>query len=338
MLVVDRSGSMTKSATGTGLDCTQDGTGGTEYDVRSPYSCKWNDLKNALADAENGFLVKNAHLARFGLLSFPAETGTCASGAIAVPIGENIQAIRDHLLNRLIPRGGTPTAASIKEAIKDPALHNPERDRRRFVMLLTDGLPNCNESLQSLCAQCREQSESCSQEQGCRPTDPPLDTCGKIPFDGASCLDEEGLVQAIAELNSQGVVTFVIGFGTETAQGNASRVLNRAAQAGGHPRIGAKTEYFQADNVEELSSFLEEILQSFPCTFSLAVPPQNSQLLTVSMEDLRNADEEVLNPEQDWVFTSPSREAIRIQGQRCTEIQNAPSDRYIIRFRYAQSL
>ncbi|MGC4114023.1 MAG: hypothetical protein QM765_05065 [Myxococcales bacterium] len=330
MLVVDKSGSMTQSVTGTGLACTIDGTVGATYDPRSTNPCKWNDLIAVFADPTTGFLTTSQGLGRFGLAAFPSSTGQCDTGSVLVPIGDDAQPIRDQLLNRLTPGGGTPSAASLLEAGKDSALVSAEPNRKRFAMLLTDGLPNCNSANAAKCAQCRADALSCSAVDGCRPTEVP-GTCLRTPFDGASCLDEDALVTAVSQLSAKGIGTFVIGFGKDTSGGDASRVLTRAAVAGGYPRQGAAEQYYQANSVDELKTFLEEILKKFPCTFELPNPVSDKMLVQVSISDSSSDTTTDLVQNTDWQFPSATALGeIQILGDWCTTIQGADPNRYAI--------
>jgi hypothetical protein len=342
MLVVDKSGSMTGAVTGTGMHCTADGTSGSYYDPRSTNPCKWNDLRDAFADPENGVLVRNQGTARFGLLAFPGAGSECAEGGIVVPIGDDVQPVRDQLLNQLSPGGGTPTAAALRAAGSDPALSSSEPNRKRFVMLLTDGLPNCNGANAALCSACRSNSAACSSEGGCQPTEPPFGSCSAQPFDGAACLDESGLVDAVAELNAKGIVTLVIGFGKDTASGNATRVLNRAAIAGGHPREGASESYYQANSVEELREFLEELVADFPCTYKLDPVPSEASLVSVNLHDSKasriDQRDRLLEWGTDWEFTSNALEAVRLIGSACDIVRNAEYGRYEVQIIQADPL
>jgi hypothetical protein len=340
MLVVDKSGSMTQSVTGSGPACTVDGKAASRYDPTSTNPCKWNGLKDALTDPVDGFLVQNEGVARFGLLAFPGDDAGCSPGRIVVPIGAGIAPIRNALLSDLLPDGGTPTTAALLEAAKDPGLASAEPNRKCFVMLLTDGLPNCNDSNAGLCAQCRSNAASCSSQSGCRPTEPPYDQCEPKPFDGAACLDEENLIGAIQELRAKGIVTLVIGFGRATASGNASRVLNRAAIEGGHPRQGATESYYQANTVEELKGFLQELLQEFPCEIKLEPKPTAANLVTVNVRDTKASTgaDNILKLGRDWEFTSEDLGGIRLLGSWCSFVQNAEFGRYELQVIYADPL
>jgi hypothetical protein len=330
MLVVDRSGSMVDSVSGTGPACTLDGSREADYDPLSPNPCKWNDLKNVFTDPTDGFLVQSQNIARFGLLALGAPSGLCAPGTILVPIGDDVQPIQEQIAHVLTPGGGTPTSSSLLNAANDPGLTTVERDRQHFIMLLTDGLPNCNPANKALCIQCRADPSSCSAPNGCRPTDPPFDTCPVTPFDGSACLDEDNLVNAIQQIRSSGIITFVIGFGQATTGPDANRVLNRAAEAGGHPRSGGGVEYYQANSVDELRQFLEEIVKPVPCSYTIDPQPSPGSIVSVTLHDSAGSGADIeLIEGNDWSFTS-GNDGVQLSSHWCDIVQNAPSGRYVV--------
>jgi hypothetical protein len=109
------------------------------------------------------FLTNSGTTARMGLTTYPASEGTTAtqcnaSSAVKIPIPQvddtdtaSLQnaatQIADEILDRPIngaggPSGGTPTSESLKFVGTQPDLTTA--DRADFILLLTDGLPNCN--------------------------------------------------------------------------------------------------------------------------------------------------------------------------------------------------
>lgn len=332
MLAVDTSGSMTASMAGTGMHCTLDGTIGSDYDARSQNPCKWNDLKEALA-GDGGFLAQSEGLARFGLIAFPgADVGnSCAPGRVVVPIGDSVDPVRSAILNDLSPSGGTPTADALRTAAREPLLFTEEAGRSRFVILLTDGLPNCNPELAPRCEMCRADPLACQDEQlGCRPTDAPFDSCQPTPFDGAPCVDDARLIEAVTELRALGVYTLVIGFGSETADERQRDILNRASEAGGKPRQGASDSYYQASSVGELHGILEELLAEFPCTFALLPAPGDDAEIAVILRDNDKSSDRPLARGADWSI-SESRSSLSIVGEACALIQRSEVGRYEVR-------
>ena len=177
----------------------------------------------------------------------------------ASQINDTIQNLDSGGLN---VEGGTPTAASLNKLADNPILLDPARDN--FVLLLTDGLPNCNENQNPATCKCLESAD-------------PNKPC-QLPF---NCLDDTTTVQAIANLNSRGIRTIVVGFGLNTNDSLARDTLNAMAQAGSFPRkcsAGQQCDaFYQAANAADLATALIEIQNSLqnqkPCEFPLSASP-----------------------------------------------------------------
>lgn len=341
MLVVDKSGSMLDAASGTGK-CV-DGNG--EYD-RSDSSkpCKWNDLLAAFTHPTSGFLPQSKKLARFGLTVFPSAAGGCEAGNVVVPFAsggdadpgvDNAEAVAARLRD-VVPQGGTPLAVTLLNVAQAEKLKTPEPGRKRFVMLLTDGQPNCNKANAQRCKDCVDLASCQRVPDGCWPTWGAEEVCDQYSeFVGAACLDDLHTVEAVAELRRQGVETFVIGFGLETAEGTkAADILNRAAVEGGHPRADEKVKYFQAGTRKELEGILDQIGQALQaCEFALPAQPVSDKVLQVVLLDAEAKTETELVQGTDWVF-GDSLTAIRLLGERCSMLQSAEPNRYALQFRF----
>lgn len=115
LLVVDKSGSMNEG--------TPSGPS------------KWVAMRSALTNVVTTF----AQL-RFGMMMFPRDN-ECGAGTIDVAIGDNTGGTIVTVLGRTNAGGRTPTAASLQAAMREPALRDPMRSS--FVVLATDGMPNC---------------------------------------------------------------------------------------------------------------------------------------------------------------------------------------------------
>ncbi len=324
MLVVDKSGSMMEQASGSGGGC---------YDSFGAYtqtgSCKWNDLKNAFA-APGAFLDQMKDKAVFGLAAFPSvnnlSTG-CEIGEILVQPGAGnvVQIINQ--LKAISPEGGTPSAATLAKIGADPAF-KATGSERRFVMLLTDGLPNCNGSLS--CSTCQK--------------DPGVSACSD-PKNG--CVDGDQLVNAVTNLKKAGIDTFVIGFGADTAGGIAGTILSRAAQAGGQARAGTPS-YYQAGNAAELQAVLDKIKGNLQtCTWDLQPAPQSPNAVQIVLRTVASGDTQELKKGTDWTFASESACfptsgtarscVVQASAELCGKLQSAQPNTYELDFSYASS-
>jgi hypothetical protein len=143
-------------------------------------------------------------------------------------------------------------------------------------------------------------------------------------------------VAAIEELKANGVETFVIGFGSATAEGEAARVLNAAAEAGGRPRANSEVLYYQADDGDELRAVLAEISQVVQrCLFSLDPPPSSKSMLQVVLHDKVTGEDDPFEPETEWKFVDETkRDAVELLPEACEELQQADPKTKELRFYY----
>lgn len=282
MLAVDRSGSM-----------------GGQIDAACTGACatRMSDLKQAVAT----FATLADDRVRLGLTTFPKDPTASMSGAeascqpatdVRVPLpgaarADDAQASQANrtaamqvnaAVQALQPAGGTPTGATLAFLSTLPELKASDF-RNDFVLLLTDGLPNCNANnpndfVQSA-AQCR-----CQTGGG---------DCSSLDTRRRGCLDADATVAQVEVLNRAGVKTIVVGFGADTNQADAREVLERLARAGGVARsctmdaeCGAGDRCaaglcgrfsFQASNRAELEQVLTTVLTGLtPATCTRPLP------------------------------------------------------------------
>lgn len=347
MLLVDTSGSMTFPVDASDPDCTVRvdgepvicGLDGATACNTAVCPTRWSELQAAMP----GFLAESGTEARLGLTTFPdtrGEQGVLAACRPAssstvladVPRAEDDATLLAHAngINALLqgipnagagqPTGGTPTSQSLRFVGDLPAFESTER--QHFVVLLTDGVPNCNAEnvWQGGDAQCRCTTVGCS---------------GLLSRRG--CLDQDASVQAVKDLAAKGIQTIVVGFGAETAQGDGPQVLNAMAREGGMARscLPGQTScgpadaceattrlcqhaYYQAGNQAELANILRQIrariLYPDPCLVRL-VPsqlPSDPRLVVAYVEG-----ERLTAGDDTWVLED---EGVRFQGATCERI------------------
>ena len=226
LLVVDASSSM---ITPLGFDFT---------------TTKWSVMDAALESLVNEYQAR----IRFGLMTFPGS-GECGPGAIRSSIAERNAADVIRQLDTHAPSftsGATPTHLSIDEARSYYGGIEPN-PIGRYVLLATDGLPNCG-----------------------------------LPRDeeGNTLPTVDETVTAITNLRSDGIDTFVLGFGSFIAGDGAA--LTRMAEAGG------TTRYYPASSPATLSSALESIAAEIippSCTLELGTA-RDPALLRVELDGM----------------------------------------------------
>lgn len=222
LFVIDRSGSM--------ADRTPSGV------------TRWEAMTSALAQV----LPSVDRELWTGLVLYP-NAGSLSATACASPTqlslspralnAANIMStLRDASLG-----GGTPTWDALRVASNYYSANPPQGPLRgRYVVLTTDGGPNCNAALDA-------RTCVCTNGRGC------FGTRGNL-----SCLDEARTVSLLADLAARDVPTFVIGTGSDVG------VMNSLAVAGGRARplaLGG-TRYYRAEDANDFTTNFRAITTS----------------------------------------------------------------------------
>jgi hypothetical protein len=257
MLVVDKSGSM---------DDVPEGDSAK----------KWATLREALDIALNNV----AGEVNFGMILYPYSattpiplmncTNCCevadGNAAVNVPIEPGPASIPKILeaIDDTSPGGGTPTAAALARAYEyfsSPA--GMALKGERYVLLATDGGPNCNPN--NSC-----DAEHCTANMDRRMFEANLcDSVGP-----AFCLDDQSVRDQLEQLLSIGVPTFVVGIpGTE----QYAQYLDDFAVAGGVPLDGSPRYYAVTGGsgaqalADTLTSITTQLVRS--CDIDMGKPP-----------------------------------------------------------------
>lgn len=183
-------------------------------------------------------------------------------------------------LGRIDAAGGTPTAATLQALASVLAT----RPGRTYVVLATDGGPNCDGSATCTAATCTDNIEAA---QGCPPGGPP-NCCTNPNYGGAlACLDSQPTTDAVAALARAGVPVYVIGLPTVPGQPEVQAyadLLDRLAQAGGTAR-GGEPQYYAVSTTDAaaLRSALASIAAKITgtCTLTLDKTPADPGLVNV---------------------------------------------------------
>ncbi len=231
-----------------------------------------------------------------------------------------------------------------------PELKDANDPRDSFVLLLTDGLPNCNDALRPLACNASKAVQIAAE---CKPTSPAAgwapDYCNGDARKLNQCLDRNGVIETVKALRANDIRTIVVGFGADTAGGDAAEILNAAALAGGFTRqcvngtnaecgtgntcdVAKKVcsvQFFQASSANELSDALARIYDGIvvgdPCKYPLDAQPSDPKLLAV----LVNGENKIPGP-QTWVYNAG---AIQFQGELCTLVKTPQKEQLKIELR-----
>lgn len=313
MLLVDNSGSMLLPTDSTNGACPAGC--GTSSANQCPPTCptRVSELKSAMAT----FLQSSGTIARLGVTVFPTDN-LCKPASnidVGLPTPSANDDGTDSVLNgnatqvnqriqALTPLGGTPTGASLEFLGTYGGINDTNDFRDDFVLLLTDGLPNCNDANPNALCTCQTAGNCTAQQTStCSCT---TSTC-MTALCAKGCLDQDGAVAAVRALKLKGIRTIVVGFGADLANGAGPTVLNAMAREGGFAREcpnGTDAEcgsnntcnttskvcssaFFQAANGTELAAALRKISESFqgdPCEFTLSAKPSDPRYLSVVID------------------------------------------------------
>jgi len=312
LLVIDKSTSMSDTPAGFTTD-------------------KWTALKTALAQALDP--VKGG--IAFGLELYPMSSDpknpilpTCKANCCdmqtgSVDIGVTLGTITlPKILETLAattPAGGTPTAVALNNAL-GYFTAGPGKDLpgEKYVLLATDGAPNCNGTAPCDAAHCTLNiDKNCPGATGTN--------CCDNPGMQTACVDDAATIGQIDALKAAGVSTFVIGIpGTELY----ATFLDAFAEAGGVPMTSvvdgaAGTKYFAVSasgGVAALTDVFKSIttLLVKSCDLQLATEPPRVDLLNVKVNGQFVAQAGPDGWDVDQTTTPPT---IRIKGATCADIQ-----------------
>jgi len=269
LVVLDRSGSM---------DSTPDG-----FSVN-----KWDAIRQALG----GALQTSQDRLTVGLEVYPHDPNqeipldcdpeVCCttpddfSDALVVSLAPGDDAVPDIVstLDAMGPGGGTPTAAALSLAFDyfDSA-EGRALEGERFVLLATDGGPNCDAS--NMC-----DAETCTANiDNNLPFT--VNQCSPSASGPSFCLDADNTIAAAEALAAAGINTIVVGIPGSEAYAD---VLDAVAIAGGAPNPAGDDDYY-AVTAEGGVMGLEDTLQDITtelirsCDLQLeSTPPDPTQV------------------------------------------------------------
>ncbi len=278
---------------------------------------KYQNARAALA----GVLRAVGHRVNYGVAVFPGlqrVTG-CEPGEQIVKIspGDPASFARDgrtgpklaDLLERLQIAdvdGGTPVSATLTAL-------TPELTQlagTTYVVLVTDGAPNCNEEVQCSSASCipnieglSKNGQACSGAVNCCAPSP------SAPDANLGCVDDAASVEAVLALADAGIATYVVGMpGSELY----ADLLDALAVAGGTAR-DAPFKYYSVEDMAALELSLREIAASvaISCEIALDYEPEDESLVNVYFDEALVA----YNEADGWAWTAEG--GVSIRGSAC---------------------
>jgi hypothetical protein len=333
----------------------------------------------ALKAAMDMFLTQAGASAHLGMLPFPNTVDTddntlCTAGDlahIAVPLDQGDEddarlagaaMTVKAAIDALKAGGGTPTALTMRSLGGYQPLLSTERDN--FAVLLTDGVPNCNDANAAVASTC-----ACTMSTTCAPPSPNTQCATTLPGPGGrtlnQCLDDQGSADEIARLKAKNIRTIVIGFGTDVGNACGGATMTKMATAGGftrpcqtnadcnlgdtcnsggvdpcgRPASTCGQSFFQAGNAAELGRVLQAIKDSVTCPPCLQVlspgDHPDPSMLAVSVDGTH------VDPGPDtWQYRdSATAPSIEFVGAMCAKLMmSTVKDPVHVEIRSAQPL
>jgi len=293
MFIIDRSGSMSSGLSG-------DPSG------RS----KWQILRDGLTPMVQSLAGKMTVGAKF----YPeAHDGRFRDPSVAcrvdVSVDREPSRSTDFLetFDATSPAGGTPTADAIRTTM-DYFAKNEDRSRSRFLIIATDGAPNCNgsDALDSRTCVC-----TTVEPNGCR-------TGSSNPY---NCLDDDRTSTLIKDaLENKFIPTYVLGLGS-LDRPEFTQALDRMAVAGGRPRE-SEPRFYEVRNAESLADALNGIERNISaCTYVTPSRPENADSMTVTIGGRAVVRDETHRSGWDWLDRDYGK--IGFYGNACDILNGA---------------
>jgi len=277
---------------------------------------KWSTIRIVVAQVMKSLGPR----ANFGVAIFPNpnDSDTCAPGAqvMSVRAGDAPAGTQGPTTSAMLavtaapPEGGTPTAATLNGLL--PTLS--ALPGRTFVILATDGGPNCNAQATCDSTMCTYNIENA---QGC-PTNGAPNCCAQTPQDQLaqlSCLDAQPTIDAVTAIGKAGIPTYVIG-----VPGSApyASLLDNLAAAGGTARTNEPL-YYAVDSTDEaaLTAALAQIAAKITatCTLTLAQPPPDPTHVNVYFDN----QPVPADPVNGWTLSGST---VTLVGSACDEVMS----------------
>ena len=220
------------------------------------------------------------------------------------PVAQNLST----LLFAAPPSGGTPTAATLTVVRNKLSTEAKPAAKGTFVVLATDGGPNCNQAAKCGPEACIANIEKTCMISNC--CDPAVDPMASP----TGCLDDGPTLSAVSSLAAVGVKVLVVGIPGSEAYAS---LLEAMAVAGGAPRPTAP-RYYRVDDLDQVEAVFAALGDDIPvsCTFSLDAPPEDDGLVNLYFDD------QVIpkDPVDGWSYDDAT--TISVRGKACDQLNS----------------
>lgn len=280
---------------------------------------KWPTMRSVVSN----LMTQIGPRARLGATMFPGMDGGCEGGQEVLPLtlGDSHNGVPGPHVQQFLtatdvpPSGGTPTAATLSSLL--PKL---KASKHPFLILATDGGPNCNTDLMCGIDRCIANIESIDM---CLPNAAPNCCDPTQGGNNLNCLDDARALDSVNQLYAAGVSTFVIGVPGSDFYGP---VLDALAAAG-HTAKATSPKYYRVDSADAaaLESALADIAAkvTHACSVALDHEPVHPEGMSVSL------DGAALSPSAIDGFTVIGT-TLSLHGTACTKAAADDSPKVVV--------
>jgi hypothetical protein len=271
-----------------------------DYSGSMDASGEWDRMVSAL----RAVTASVDDVVHFGLVLFPDPRGgpdVCSLGRLVVePDARAAERINTQLAIYQSPHGGTPTATTLQGVRRYLAANHPEGPS--IVILATDGGPGCSEDLTWPC--------ECIPDTNCQ-------------LAPQNCFDVDNTVQAVRDLASDGVQTYVIGVpGSEAV----SDLLDRLARVGG---TAVDRRHYAVDDEDGLIDALQDISGGVvPCRYQLENPPDDPDRVVLLIDGIDMARDR--DRRDGWDLTDETH--VDLYGSVCRRVRDGELHQIEVRY------
>jgi hypothetical protein len=277
LIVLDASGSMNNDVSDSNCG-GNNGCGATS---------KWAQMTPAI----NTVVGMTDTTVNWGLKFFADTDATCGVGnGVAVQVGTgNAGAIATAITGRTSANGGVTNGSRTPTRLAENAgaayMRGLTDMNPRFILLATDGLPNCQ------------------------------------PGNSATDADDSaGAIMSVMDAATGGIPTFVVGIATGGT--SADTTLNGMAVAGGYPHTPAPS-YYSVESTSEFVSVLQTLVGvAATCTFSVPEPTGDTDRAHIAVVVNGAEIPKDTGHTNGWDYTSTGMTAVQVYGPTCDGIMN----------------
>jgi hypothetical protein len=216
------------------------------------------------------------------LQSLGGTGATCTTGSVNVPIARGNASAIAQALDSTKPDGATPTAQTLQAARAELGKRVGSPDEvvpPKFVILVTDGEPNCTNN-----------------------------SIGNGGSDPAAVAASVAAIQAMA---SDGIKTYVLGYGTQS-NATTKAALDQMARAGA---TGDSAHRAIENQASLIAAFQQITGGAVSCDYVLDKPVSDKRYVRVTVDGKQLGADDA----NGWVLSSDLRK-VHLQGNACSEL------------------